>query len=73
MVRVPRLHAQHFLMSFQKLLEHLFPDSKLGNDDLGPSKLLENKIHPSKFEDLVGFIKLFMNCATSPLASTGML
>ena len=35
--------------------------------------LLKNKIQPSKFEDLIGFIKLFMNEAASHLANTGEL
>lgn len=29
--------------------------------------MLENKIHPSKFEDLIGFINWFINRAASPL------
>ena len=35
--------------------------------------LLKNKIHPRTFEDLIGFIKPFMNKAASPPTSREML
>lgn len=35
--------------------------------------LLKNKIHPSKLEDLIDFIKQFMSGAAFPLASRGDL
>ena len=33
--------------------------------------MLKNKIQPSKFEDLIGFIKQFMNREASHLATAG--
>lgn len=35
--------------------------------------MLKNKIHPCESEDLIGFIKQFMNWAVTPLTSREML
>lgn len=35
--------------------------------------MLKNKIHPYESEDLIGFIKQFMNWAVTPLTSREML
>lgn len=39
----------------------------------GQGPLLENKIQPSKFEDLIGFMKCFMYLVDGSLAGRGEL
>lgn len=60
---------------FNYLLSYLSSPSTSSSSFLGPLplKVLKNKIQPSEFEDLIGFIKQFMIWAVSHLATRMVL